>query len=89
VPQISRFYGITISMYYDERPHPGRAHFHAQYGEFEASLDIETLALIAGELPRPALRLVLEWAHEHRTELEANWERAREFMPLMPIEPLG
>lgn len=88
MPRISSFYGITIWIYYDEIHHRGRPHFHARYGETEASVDIESFALIAGELPLRARRLVVEWAHAHQPELRENWERARTHQPLVPIEPL-
>jgi hypothetical protein len=64
------------------------AHFHAQYGEFEALFEIETLAILRGELPRRALALVLEWAALHRQELRTDWELARSGTPLQPIAPL-
>jgi len=89
VPRISAFYGITIWMYYDEDQHPGRRHFHARYAEFEASVDIDTLTVISGGLPRRALRMVREWAEEHRRALLENWRRARERKPLTSIEPLA
>lgn len=88
VPRISSFYGITIWMYYDEARHTGRPHFHAGYGDDKASVDIETLELIAGELPARARRLVSEWGRVRRSQLRNNWERARHKQPLMPIEPL-
>jgi hypothetical protein len=88
VPRISSFYGITIWMYYDEAPHTGRPHFHARYGGNEASVDIETLELIAGDLPTRARRLVAEWARVRRFQLRDNWDRARQKQPLLPIEPL-
>ena len=67
VPRISSFYGIVIWMYHDEAHHLGRPHFHATYGDDEASVDIESLEIIAGELPPRARRLVVEWAHAHST----------------------
>jgi hypothetical protein len=88
MPRISAFYGITIWMFYDETVHLGRAHFHARYGGDEASIDLETVAVLAGRLPPRALRLVAEWASAHAAELEANWDRARRHEPLQPIEPL-
>jgi hypothetical protein len=57
VPRISAFYGIVIWMYYDEIDHRGRRHFHATYANDEASIDIETLSVIAGELPTRAMRV--------------------------------
>lgn len=88
MPRVSCFYGITIWIYYDEIQHPGRPHFHARYGEVEASIDIESLVLIAGDLPSRARRLVFEWAREHQVELQDNWERARKHESLVSIEPL-
>jgi hypothetical protein len=88
VPRISAFYGIVIAMYHDEIHHRGRPHFHARYGEDEASVDIETQAVIAGHLPPRATRLVSEWASAHQAELRENWSRARRHEPLQPIAPL-
>jgi Domain of unknown function (DUF4160) len=89
MPRISSFYGITIWMYHDEIHHRGRPHFHARYGEAEASVDIESLTVIAGELPPRAGRLVVEWAAAHQAELRHNWTRARDHQPLVAIEPLS
>lgn len=85
MPTISVFFGIAIRMYFDEH---GPPHFHAYYGGDEAAIAIETLAVTHGHLPRRALALVLEWAVEHRAELEENWRNAEEHKPLKPIEPL-
>ncbi len=85
VPRISAFYGIVIAMYYRDHAPP---HFHAVYGEHEATIVIATLAVLSGELPARALRLVQEWAEPHRPELQANWESARAHAPLASIEPL-
>lgn len=64
------------------------AHFHAEYGEYEALIEIETLSILRGELPRRALALVLEWDAQHRHELRADWERVRAGTPLESIAPL-
>jgi hypothetical protein len=85
VPRISEFYGIVIAMYYAEH---GVPHFHAVYAGDEASIDIESLDVLAGSLPDRALRLVREWATLYRAELEANWDRARAGQPLERIPPL-
>jgi len=89
VPRISSFYGITIWMYYDEAKHTGRPHFHARYGNDEASFDIESMELIAGELPARARRLVVKWGQKRQAQLRDNWVRARDRRPLRPVEPLG
>ena len=74
MPEISRFLGIVIGMFYSEH---GVAHFHAVYGAHEASIEIESGA-VHGEMPRRALRLVLEWAELHKAELMENWKLARQ-----------
>ena len=88
MPRISAFYGIVIWMYYDEVHHRGRPHFHATYADDEATIDIESLAIIAGALPPRGQRLVIEWARAHQSELRDNWARARRNEPLQPIDPL-
>lgn len=64
------------------------AHFHAIYAEYEALIEIETLLVFRGSLPRRALALVLEWAAMHRSELHDDWQRARTGQTLNEIEPL-
>jgi hypothetical protein len=71
MPTISVFYGVLIQMFWDDHAPP---HFHAVYAEYEAQIDIRTLAVIRGSLPRRALVLVLEWAQEHREELMEDWD---------------
>ncbi|MBI5410475.1 MAG: DUF4160 domain-containing protein [Nitrospirae bacterium] len=85
MPELSRFFGIVIGLFYREH---GRPHFHAVYGEFEAVLDIETGTVISGELPRRALMLVREWYDLHERELLENWELAQRHQPLKRIAPL-
>jgi Domain of unknown function (DUF4160) len=63
MPTISAFYGILIRMFFNDHPPP---HFHARYGEYEATVDIATLALLEGQLPHRALNLVREWAMMHK-----------------------
>ena len=86
MPEISRFYGIIIRMYFNDHNPP---HFHAVYGGSEAVVDINTLAVIAGRLPPRAMGLVVEWASLHRDELLADWQRARDSEPLERIDPLA
>lgn len=85
MPQISRFFGIIIYMYFNDH---APAHFHAEYGEHEAVYTIETLEILRGELPRRAHGMVVEWATLHRDALRDNWNRAREMRSLEKIEPL-
>ena len=84
MPEVSRFLGIAVSMYYEEH---GLPHFHALYGEHEVSVEVDSGA-VHGSFPRRALRHVLEWAALHKAELMANWQRAREGQPLRRIAPL-
>ncbi|MGH2880653.1 MAG: DUF4160 domain-containing protein [Solirubrobacteraceae bacterium] len=86
MPRLSSFYGIVIAMYWSE-PHHSVPHFHAYYGEYEASLDFAG-EILAGDLPKRQLRLVQAWVELHADELEADWARAASEQPLMPIPPL-
>jgi len=85
MPRISSFYGIVIAMYYREH---GLPHFHALYGEYEASISIESLNPIVGDLPPRALRLVKQWASLHREELLRDWDLAGKGEVLETIDPL-
>ena len=85
MPTISVFYGIVIRMFVKDHPPP---HFHALYGEHRARVSIETGALIDGDLPPRAARLVREWTVLRRSELEENWRLAERMEPLVPVEPL-
>lgn len=85
MPTISMFFGLVIRMYYDDHAPP---HFHVHYGEHVAVIEIETLVVSAGHLPRRALAMVLEWASLHRQELLDDWRLAEQHEPLKPIEPL-
>ena len=85
MPQISSFFGIVISMFYDEHNPP---HFHAQYGGHKCAVDLRTFAVIEGWLPPRALGLVVEWAISHKTELAENWRLVELEKPLKKITPL-
>jgi hypothetical protein len=85
MPEISRFFGLVIRMYFNDHLPP---HFHAEYGEHIAEIGIETLEIIKGELPRRALALVLEWAALHRDELRQDWAMARAQQTPRGIPPL-
>ncbi|MGA3186910.1 MAG: DUF4160 domain-containing protein [Bryobacteraceae bacterium] len=79
MPEISRFFGIIIAMFYNDHPPP---HFHVRHGGDRATIGIEDLALLDGELSPTVLGLVIEWAALHRLELLDNWNRARAQTPL-------
>jgi hypothetical protein len=85
MPEISRFLGIVIAMYYKDHPPP---HFHAKYGGQTGVFSIAELKLIEGHLPKRVISLVLEWAFEHRDELMEDWELAMAKKPLRKILPL-
>jgi hypothetical protein len=86
VPEICRFYGIIIKMFYADHPPP---HFHAEYGEHEVLITIGDAEVFAGNLPTRALSMVKEWAELHREELNQEWEAARRALPLNRIDPLS
>jgi hypothetical protein len=85
MPEISRFLGIVIAMYYNDHSPP---HFHARYSDSEIKVNIEDGEIISGEFPRRAQRLVLEWLELHRIELREDWSLAQDRKPLNKIEPL-
>ncbi len=84
MPELCRFLGIVIRMFYrDHEP----AHFHAVYGSYEITIGIADGA-VQGDFPKRALGLVLEWYQLHQHELSANWTLARDRKALSPIPPL-
>ncbi len=85
MPEISRFLGIVIAMYYNDH---GPAHFHARYGDRVVRIAIEDGRILSGEFPRRARCLVLEWLELHREELREDWLLAKQRKPLMKITPL-
>jgi hypothetical protein len=85
MPTISRFFGLTITMYFDDH---GPPHFHVRAAGHSAKVRIDTLEVLVSDLPRRELRLVLAWAEMHSAELDENWRRAREGATLSEIEPL-
>jgi hypothetical protein len=85
MPAVSRFFGILIRMFRREHAPP---HFDALHAEHEALVDIRTLEVIRGRLPRRALALVLEWAAPYRAELMEDWELCRQKRLPRKIAPL-
>lgn len=82
MPEIARFYGIVIKLFFGDHPPP---HFHAVYGENIGLFSIDTLEMIEGDLPNRAKKLVAEWANIHKNELKRMWE-TQEFQKLPPLE---
>ena len=85
MPEISRFFGIIITMYYNDHAPP---HFHVKYGKQKAIISIQSLSVLDGELSGRGLGLVIEWAKIHQQELLQNWELARQNVTLQKISPL-
>jgi hypothetical protein len=82
MPEIARFYGIIIKLFFGDHPPP---HFHAVYGENNAIFNIETLEVIEGDLPPRARKLVVEWATLYKAELADIW-KSQEFKKLPPLQ---
>ncbi len=85
MPEICRFYGIVIKMYFADHSPP---HFHAEYAEYEARIAIENLTVVSGTLPPRAMGLVAEWASLHQQDLSGLWDKARRAEPLGRLDPL-
>jgi len=85
MPELTRFYGIIIRMYFDDHSPP---HFHAFYAEYEAVISIENLAILKGELPARARGLTIEWAQKHQDDLKSAWDKASMLENPGKIEPL-
>lgn len=85
MPLVSEFFGIKIYMYWAEH-YP--AHFHAEYGSFQALISIDEAAVIKGLLPAKQLKLVLAWCEIHKDELARNWTSARANGEIKKINPL-
>jgi len=85
MPEVSRFFGIVIAMFYED---PWPPHFHARYERAQAIIGIEGPEVLEGRLPPRALGLVMEWAAAHQGELREDWELARRHAPLKKIAPL-
>ena len=85
MPEVSRFLGITIAMYFNDHNPP---HFHAEYNGEEACFGIETLEKIEGNLPPRICGYVIEWALLHQEELRKNWESLQKTGTFEKILPL-
>lgn len=82
MPTISEFYGIVISMYYNDHLPP---HIHARYAEYEASMLIETGEVIEGSLPPRAKGLVKEWIEINKEKLIRQWD-TKTFIAIPPLK---
>ncbi len=85
MPEISRFFGIIIAVFFDDHNPP---HFHARYGGQKVSIEIGSLKVLEGKIPPRALGLVMEWASQHKEELIEDWDLAKNNKPPKKIKPL-
>jgi hypothetical protein len=85
MPRISRFFGISIAMYYDDHSPP---HFHVIYSGHEAQVALDDWRVLQGDASSRVMTLVRECAEMHSAELRDDWELARRGLPLNPVAPL-
>jgi hypothetical protein len=85
MPEISLFFGIKVTMYYDDHNPP---HFHADYNGHKVLVDIIKGRVLRGAFPARQLKFVLAWSEIHRDELMQDWELAKDNLPLIRIAPL-
>ena len=85
MPVVSLFYGIKITINYDDHNPP---HFHAEYAGNNALINIQNCTVMKSSLPKRQLKLVLAWAEIHKDELMQNWELSKIDAKLIDIKPL-
>lgn len=88
MPELCRFFGIVIAMYWERDTKHHTPHFHAIYNEFDCKYEIPNLNVLDGKLPKRAHGMVTEWAKLHMDELVRNWEKAVQNKPIDKIKPL-
>ena len=84
MPIIAKFYGIIIKIYFQQSEH-NPPHFHCIYGEYAGIVEIKTLEMLEGDMPKKALEMVKEWRRKHQNELLEMWE-TQEFVKLPPLK---
>ncbi len=82
MPEITRFYGIIIKLFFGDHSPP---HFHAVYGDYNGIFSIEPIEIIEGDLPNRAKKMILEWAGAYQSELLEIWN-TQEFRKLPPLK---
>lgn len=85
MPILSVFFGIVVRMYHADHPPP---HFHVQYGDQSAVIEIRTGEISQGNLSSRVRKMVEEWRKDHLKELEKAWDDAQNLMNLKKITPL-
>lgn len=76
MPEVARFYGIVIKMFYKPKEHEP-SHIHALYGEYVGLFEVQTSQMLEGDLPEKAQELVKEWLEKYRHELQEMWEKQK------------
>ena len=84
MPEISRFYGIVIKMFFKPKEHEP-SHIHALYGEYMGEFNVKTLEMLQGDLPNKAQELVREWMRKYQSDLQKMWEEQK-ISKLPPLE---
>lgn len=84
MPVITKFYGMVIKMYFQQREH-NPPHFHVVYGDYLGVFDIKSLSMMEGDLPLKAQSLVREWAKNYQSDLLSIWN-TQNFVTLPPLE---
>lgn len=88
MPTISMFYGLMISLFYEDSDRHHLPHIHVRYQGMRASIAIESGDVLAGQIPPKQLKLVQAWIEIHRDELLANWQLVNEGEEPYKITPL-
>jgi Domain of unknown function (DUF4160) len=89
MPELSRFFGIIIRMYWEVNAPHHTPHFHAYYQDDVAVYSFDPVELIAGSLPRRQRRFVEAWAELHEAELRDDWDLLQAGQTPVPIDPLS
>ena len=85
MPELCRFLGIIIQMYFNDHMPP---HFHAIYNDLEGVFELSTLEMLEGNLPARVKGLVVEWASLHKQDLIDNWNSLTKTGEYKKIAPL-
>lgn len=84
MPEICRFYGIIISLFWRDHNPP---HIHFSYGNYECTISVIE-RVVEGKSPAKVISKVNEWIDAHENEILTLWEKAQKGEPLNKIEPL-
>ena len=83
MPELSRFYGMVIKMFFLQKEH-NPPHIHVVYGDYIGAINIQTLEVIEGDLPQKAIGILLEWVRLYQNELLEIWE-TQQFKKIPPL----